>query len=436
MADDFKKFPAVGEDLEAQALYQLLRVCLEMNDVAGASNSLARIFKTHPTSDLRDNSILLTGEGMTDLDQAANALALFQKFEQVSPGSSLLPEVELAKARAYEQEQDWPSAIGVYENWVERFKTNTVLLPQVEYARALANFQAGNETNAFRLFTNFIAQFPMNGLAPVAQWWVGDHFFRAGDFAEAEKNYKYIFQNANWQSSNLAYPAMGRGSYREAIGYFTSLTADTNCPPELDAQALFAYGSAEMQMESSNTSKPLENFELAVAVFKTICQQYPESEQAALAQGEIGDCYLQLANYDAATNAYAQVIAAPQADISARSQAQAGMGIVLEKMAAQAAGDNQKALLELAKNNYADVFFKNNLRDGETADPFWVKKAGLQAAAAAETLGEWEQAAGIYTELKKLLPQLSDFLDKKINGAKAHLPKKTDVSFDTRASQV
>ena len=79
---------------------------------------------------------------------------------------------------------------------------------------------------------------------------------------------------------------------------------------------------------------------------------YPTNELGALAWSEIGDCDLQLTNYDGATNAYAQVFASPYANISARSQAQIGLGIALEKKAALAAGDDQKALLELALNNY------------------------------------------------------------------------------------
>jgi TolA-binding protein len=436
VVDDFTNFPAVGESLGAQALYQLLRVCLELNDVSGARDSLARIFQVHPTGELTDNSILLTGEGMTDLNQPTNALILFQKFKALSPNSNLLPEVDLAMARAYEQERDWPSAIGVYENWVRQFGTNALLLPQVEYARAWANFQAGNETNAFQLFTNFVAQFPNpKGLAPVAQWWVGDYFFRAGDFVDAEKNYKYIFQNIYSQSSlsenrsNLFYPAqlmagraaMGWGGYQDAKGYFTSLTADTNCPPELDVQALFAYGSTEMLMESTNLNDPLANFGLAVVVFKTICQQYPASEQAVLAQGEIGDCYLQLTNYDAATNAYAQVIASPQADISARSQAQIGVGIALEKMAALATGTNQVALFNQALDNYSDVLYKNNLRDGEQPDSFWSKNAGLSAAGLAERLGNFEVATNVYSGMETSFPPLKDFCEKKIAAIQLNL---------------
>jgi TolA-binding protein len=433
VVNDFTNFPVVGETLGAQVSYQMLRVCLELNDVAGASNALARILKVYPTSDLADNSVLLVGEGLTDMQQPAAARALFQKFEERFPKSPLRPEVELALARTYEQEDNWPAAIGVYDNWVEHFATNALLLPQVEYTRAWANFQAGRETNAFLLFTNFIAQFPSNNLAPIAQWWVGDHFFRAGDFVDAERSYKHVFQN--WPESSLAYPAkmmagraaMGRFGYSDAIDYFTNLTSDTNCPPDLDAQALFAYGGALMRKESSDTNNPLANFEQAIRVFKAICQSYPQTEQAALALGEIGDCDLQLAGqpqgahfYDDATNTYAQVISSPLAGAAARSQAQVGIGLVFEKRAAQAAGQDQTALLQLALQNYLDVLYGKNLRDGEQADSFWMEKAGLQAASVTEALGEWPQAVNVYRRLEELLPPLRDLLEKKIANAQEH----------------
>ena len=56
-----------------------------------------------------------------------------------------------------------------------------------------------------------------------------------------------------------------------------------------------------------------------------------------------------------ATNAYAQVVNSPFANISARSQAQIGLGIALEKKAALATGSDQTGLLQLALDNYLDV---------------------------------------------------------------------------------
>jgi TolA-binding protein len=428
--DGFTNFPAVAQTLGEQALYQSLRANLALNDLPGANGTLARILTNYPAGDLSDNAILLFGENLADARRPADARELFEQFEKQSPDSELWPQTELAIARTYEQETNWPAAITNYEGWLKNFPTNS-LQPQADYALALANFQAGNETNAFVQFTNFVAQFPTNELAPLAQWWVADHFYRAGDFFHAEYNYKVLFQT--WQSSGLAdqarmmagRAAMGRPDYADAINYFTTLVSDTNCPPDLKVLAQFAWGGALMLSDSPDKSNPLQNYSDATNVFVQICQAYPTNEWGALAWGEMGDCYLQLTNYDAATNAFAQVFSTNSpANISARSRAQIEFGMALEKKAALAAGDEQRALLELAKNDYADVLFTKNLRDGEIADSFWIKNAGLKAALAAETLGEWDQAEDIYAELKKWLPQLGDSLGKKIAEANTHLPQK------------
>ena len=143
------------ETLVPQALYQTVRACMKLGDMAGTTNALARILTVYPTNNLADNSVLLVGEELSDLQQPASARALFEKFEELYPKSPLRPEVELALARTYEQEGSWPDAIGIYDRWAEQYTNDVRLLPQVEYARAWANFQAGRETNAFLLFTNF-----------------------------------------------------------------------------------------------------------------------------------------------------------------------------------------------------------------------------------------------------------------------------------------
>jgi len=421
VVDDFANIPAVAQTLGDRALYQMLRADLESTNVDGASSAMARILKLYPASDLANNGILLVGEGLADSRQPAAARALFEKFVNQSPTNALRPQVELAIARTYEQEQDWPSAIGQYDSWRNDFPTNA-LRPQADYALARANFQAGKETNTFGLFTNFIVQFPTNELAPLAQYWVADYYFRLGgtNYVAAEKNYKMLYQNTNWQNSPLIYQArlmagraaMGLPSYTDAIDHFISLTSDTNCPSNLNAQALFAYGSALMLSDSTDTNNPLTNFQTAASVFSQICQLYPTNELNAQAWIEIGDCDLQLTNYDAATNAYAQVLHtnAP-ANISARSRAQIGFGIALEKKAALATGTNQTALLQVALDNYLAVF---DTRFGDN-DPFWVKKAGLQALPLMElpALSGMADPGKFINDLETLFPQARDSLEKK-----------------------
>jgi TolA-binding protein len=421
--ENFQDFPAVVE-LGDRALYQSLRAHLATGNLAGASNAMARIATSYPASALTRNGALLMGESLGDAQQPHAARELFRQFAEKFAGSPLDAQVALAVARTYERERDWSNAIKQYAGWLEKFPANE-LQPQAGYALAWANFQAGNETNALALFTEFVAQFPTNELAPLAQWWVADHFYRAGDFLNAEKNYKHVFEN--WPVSGLRYEARmmagraaaGRTGYPSAIrDYFSKLEDDTNCPMELRVQATFAHGSALMSSDATETNKPFANFELAANVFDQICQRYPTNEWGALAWGEKARCYQQLgaqdaAFYDKATNAYAQVFSTNSpANPAARFQAQIGFGMVLEKKAALAAGEDRTALLVLALENYRDVF-DAHLDPG--AAEFWVKKAGLQIVPLIE-LPELKGVVGdpdkFITDLEGLLPQLTESLEK------------------------
>jgi TolA-binding protein len=422
--DSLKLFPEASATLGDHALYQSLRASLELRDMEGATNALAQILENFPASELAQGGALLVAESQTDLTQPANARALLEKFEATFPNSQLRPQVELAEARTYEQDQNWVAAAGRYEDWLKNFPASD-LRSQATYSLAWADFQAGNETNAFVQFTNFVAQFPTNDLAPLAQWWVADHFFRAGDFVDAERNYKSVFQNTNWQSSPLVYPAqmmagraaVARLDYDGAIDfYFTKLEQDTNCPLDLRVQATFAHGDALMRLDSSDTNNPLANFGLATNEFSQIVQLYPTNELGTLALFYIGECNVQLANYDAATNAYAQVFNSPSANIFARSQAKIAFGIALEKKAALATGSEQTALLNLALDNYSAVIDENkyNLQHGLPADSFWMKKAGLQAAPLVGILYKPDVQRNFYKGLEQALPQLTDSIEKKI----------------------
>ncbi len=426
--DSLKLFPGASATLGGRALYQSLRASLELQDMAGATNALAQILEKFPAGELAQGGALLVAESQTDLTQPANARALLENFETAFTNSPLRPQVEMAVARTYEREHNWPAAITNYESWLKNFPASD-LRSQATYSLARAYFQAGDETNAFVRFTNFVAQFSTDTNAPLAQFWVAEHFFRAGDFANAERNYKSVFEK--WPVSDLAYPArmmagraaFARLGYSDAIrDYFTKLEEDTNCPIDLRVQATFEHGKALMFSDSADTNNPLANFALATNEFFQIVQLNPTNEQSALAWFYVGECNGQLGNYDAATNAYAQVFNSPFANNSARSQAQIGFGIVLEKKAALAAGTNQIALFQLALQNYADVLYKNNLRDGEQPDSFWRKKAGMQAAGLAEALGNFEVATNVYAHLEELFPQAKDSLERKIAAVRARLP--------------
>jgi hypothetical protein len=115
-------------------------------------------------------------------------------------------------------------------------------------------------------------------------------------------------------------------------------------------------------------------------------------------------------DFDAATNAYAQVVNSPFAGVGLRNRAQVGMGIALEKKAALLPPEAQKPLLKQALDNYLNVLYTQDDR----ADPLWTSKAGWQALPLMVSLGTDQKSLDdFFARLEKVLPTLRDALEQK-----------------------
>ena len=119
--------------------------------------------------------------------------------------------------------------------------------------------------------------------------------------------------------------------------------------------------------------------------------------------------------YDTAADAYRSAM--KSRDVNIRSQAEVGLGKVLEKQAALRQPPDNKPLLVEARDHYLNVFNGANLVEDEKPSAFWVKEAGFAAARIAEDQQEWQVAANIYTQLGKLLPPVQDMIGKKLERA-------------------
>jgi TolA-binding protein len=424
--------PKVRAELLQQALYQQARAAIEAGNIALAGAALDKVLAWYPNGFLGDNCLLLVGEGFAARTNTVRARQLFADFEKrAAPTNALLPEVRLALARTYEVEMNWPKAIEEYTAWTNRFAGHPKL-PEAKFWLARDNSMAGRETNALALFTAFATEYPLHELTPRADWWMGDYYFNQGNYSDAENYYQSVFQNSNAPMSGLAYQAylmagraaFARGNdYAGALVYFTRLTSNTNCPEPLFYEALIAAGDAEMNLHSDETNQAVDLKE-AIRIFEHVPLT---NELAAAALGEKGNCCLQLAAndpqwFDEAAKTYRQILALPNAPISARSQAQVGLGNVCRNRAESLRGDEQVAMLQQALDNYLDAFaYEKLLRDGEQPDLFWVKEAGLRAAEIAERVGQWPQAIDIYRKLATWLPELAPAMDKKIVSAQKNL---------------
>lgn len=444
VAAQFDALPQVRTNLVDRALYQSLRTHLALRDLAGADAVALRLARDHPRSALTDRAVLLLAQSHAQAGQAERARALLADFEKRFSQSPLAPDAGLAVARTFTQERKWEAAIKNYEAWLARFPADD-LRPEAEFQRAWVTAQSGRESNAFVLFTNFVATFPNLALTAKAQFWVGDHYYRLGDYPNAEMNYQRVVENTNWPVTRLTYEARmmaGRAAFAGQRwinaggtnnGHFTLLVNDNNClsaAPDIAAEAFFALGDTMLRKEA-DPARPLAKFNEAREAYSKIPQLFPTNRLVPEAWGMIGNCFLQMAVgdpklYDNAIEAYQRVVTNEVAGVQLRSQAEIGLAQTIEKLAQTRPVSESTNLLESAFTHYYNIVSEKNLRPGERPDAFWFKEASLAAANLAEKREQWRVAANLYERLLRELPPLRELLQNRLEKAREQLRLQKD----------
>ncbi|HTG44115.1 MAG TPA: tetratricopeptide repeat protein, partial [Verrucomicrobiae bacterium] len=426
---NYTDLPQVRNALFDKAYRQLVRASIELDDFQTAKSFLQEFQTNFPNNPLAEESQFLFGKALAAGSRAAEARVVFQEFLTRYPGSILAPEVRFAEARSYASEGDLAVALKKHQEWLLNF-TNHTLTAQVEFRRATLLDQSGQRTNALAAFTHFVARFPADPLAPAAQTWVADYYYDQEQWLTAEQNYQRVFQNTNWLASPLAYQgrlmaaktAFKRQGYNDARSYLTNLVNDASCPVELVPEVWFVLGDVFLEEPITGSTNAVNNFIEAAKVFDRIATQYPSNKLAVLAWGKKGDCYLQLsslpnyaASHEQATNAFLMVLNSklPGLPISARNQAEVGLGLVLRNLAESKQGAEREQLLEAATGRFLNVVYGRDGR-GERPDPYYLKLAGLEAGRIAEATGNTAAALQLYRRLLTDAPSLKAFWEARI----------------------
>jgi TolA-binding protein len=414
---EFSDLPQVKNALFAKTYAQLIRANVELGNLPGAEENLARLRSEYPNNPVTEESVLTFGLALLRTGESQKARALFQEFLSQYPSSSRAAEMKFAEARTYGTEGDFATALQKHEQWLQVF-TNHTSRADVEFQHGVLLDRLGQGTNALTVFTNFVSRFPLHPLAPAAQTWVADHFHSQESWARAEQSYQRVFQNTNWIGLPLAYysrmmaarTAFQRGGYNDARSYLTNLVIDPKCPADLKAEAWFALGDIFLEEPITGSTNALHNFTQAAAVFDRIVSQYPTNQIALLALAKKGDCYFQIAahtnffdSYVTASNAYSTVLKSAALSMKARNQAEFGLARVLEKMAEGKSETERLKLRKTALNHLLNIVYGND-NAGQRADPFYLKLGGREAGRLAEELGERDAAIALYKRLSVELP--------------------------------
>ncbi|MBI3867718.1 MAG: tetratricopeptide repeat protein [Verrucomicrobia bacterium] len=437
--DRYAALPRIQNTLYDQALLHLIRVSFELKDGQGAAAAMEKFLSWNPNSALVDSGLLLMGRRLTLLDQPEKARDWLSKISEKSPQKDV---AELAIARSFTQEGNWPMALARYSAWLNRFTNAPDLRPRAEFNQAWATYQSGAESNAYSLFTNFVALHPTNDLAPLAQFWIGDFYLRQLRYTNAEIQlytnaeiqFRKIYQDTNRVPDELTYQArmqegraaFTRQGFNNAHEIFSQIVNEKPPYQDLVARAYFALADCLMSQAAISTNAFAKYAEAGKA-YQNITFLYGTNPVAPKAWGNLGNCLLQLAqlqqyatSYQQATNAYQQAMAHPLATVADRSRAEVGLGIALRKMAENFTSPKERQpVLDLAQWHFQRVLYEKNVSNMEQPDRFWQRVAGLESGRLSESLQDWKAAVGTYERLKQILPQFSADMDKRIERARS-----------------
>lgn len=410
--------PRLKDGLLPQSLFQLAEAAIGAKNQAMATRSVERLMREFPSMEYGGRGMLHVGQALAREGNAAEGRRLFEKLVEAAPDSALMPDVKRAIASSYVRESNWKEAVLHYDGWLAAYSDHPAAATMA-FDRAWLTEQSGDEAKAAGHFAEYASRFPMELNAARAWYWLGNREYNLGDFVKAETHFQKVLAMTNAPvplrvQARLAAgrSAFARLGYAEARVHFAGIVDDPKASSDEVAEALFALGDTFRTEPPADASKPLERFAEAIKAFNRIAQSFATNTLAPLAWAKIGDCHVQLASidparYEQAAQAYTNALTHALADLTARSEAEYGLGLVREKTGA----------LDLALEHYSNILYGRNLKPKERPEPVALELAGSGAARVAEQQRKPDLVAGIYQRLMKELPEISGTLKARMDKA-------------------
>ena len=254
----------------------------------------------------------------------------------------------------------------------------------------LEDATSGSEAKVIELAKRFIQQHEPSGLIPSVRMKLGEMYYRAEDFANAETQFELLAEQnssgpfterALFFAGEAAMASMAAQSLDRALVLFDRVV-------QLKGELKFAARNEQAVIERK-LGKPQD----ALALYDEVLSGLARPSEKREAMCGKGDIFFEMAatdpqNYQRAIEAYDKLAADREAPAHWRNQALFKKGLCLEKKA-----DRTGALATF----YAVL--DEGTRPDRPHEFFWFYKAGFNAGQLLEADAKWESAAAIYEKL-------------------------------------
>jgi len=385
-----KEFPA--DDRIARAAFQAA-VCLARLEKPAAAvlGELDKVRWNHPGTEFAERALLEKAGVMNRALRLEQALGLYDAYLEQYPEGEFVCDALMDKGMASYRLGLYDLALRLFDRVQQEFP-ETERAEQAFFMRGWAMYMRGKEQKALSINRAFLQKFPESRWAPDVRFWVAEHAFNNGSYQEAEDDFVALAKavtdpEAQAQAFDLGgRAALARKDQGRAVEL---LTAAIDIAPESGkvADRLFYKGDALTE---------LNRFDVAIVVFDSLIERFPNSWLVHAAWGRKGDCQFTLGESDEkrfaeALASYRTVAESAKADPGLALQAAYKMGRTLSSMEQEdeALVQYQEAVLQyLSKRELLGA-------DAEA----WFVRAATDAAQVFEKRGNWREALRMYEKL-------------------------------------
>jgi TolA-binding protein len=408
-AENFHNAASRSPDLWLEATYDSALAWLHLGNYNRFLEDYAALSHSFPETDKRQN--LLLEEGLLQARSGdPRATATLETFVRDFPDNRRVAEAQLALAELVFAGGDMDSASHLLQAAYVSASSNE----SREQADYLAIFIADSSPNrqdaeVLRLGRKFLDEWPSSHLRPQVRMKLGELYFRAEDFANAQTQFETLAEES--PSDPLTEKALILAGQSSVQGM-----SSNGIQHALDLFDRVANGSGPLRLyarqEEALVKAHLGRDKEAVIIFNDILRSNPDTALRLAALCGKADCLVAAANdassaaspapatgaaspapspagssetFAAAVALYDQIAADPEAAAPWRDQALYKKGRCLSKQ-----GFTDQALLA-----FYEVLNGHSSAPGQQPDFFWFEKAGYDADAMLEAKAQWPGAIAI-----------------------------------------
>lgn len=231
----FKQLANVEDSLGQNSMYLLATSYLKVNNKLGAKNAFLLCATKSQNLAQKEIALFNYAKLTVELKEYSLAIQSIEKFNQLYPVSSYIPEAKTLYVSALAYSNDFNKAYDAYQKMDTLNEALLKLYPNILYGKAALSINDGQNEKAYELF-NQVQNLPYNQkVLAQTHFWLGELAYKLGRIEEAIDHLeKYIAEpiqigeittkHANY---TLGYCYLKNNNYTKALQLFTN-AADFN----------------------------------------------------------------------------------------------------------------------------------------------------------------------------------------------------------------